>query len=91
MPSPLSPPSRQGYCPTFMARLSNFRIKIKIREQLSILVALTAVSAVGILSLIFVRSKPNHCSGGGGVRVAGRNCLGTQRVQRSWKGEGVWR
>lgn len=32
----------------------NFRIKIKIREQLSILVAFTAVTAVGILSLIFV-------------------------------------
>jgi hypothetical protein len=35
-------------------RANNFRLKIKIREQLSILVALTAVTAVGVLSLIFV-------------------------------------
>jgi hypothetical protein len=35
-------------------RADGFRLKIKIREQLSILVALTAVTAVGVLSLIFV-------------------------------------
>lgn len=47
------PPSR-GFRLALLRRASSFRIKIKIREQLSILVALTAVTAVGVLSLIFV-------------------------------------
>lgn len=34
------------------------RLKIKIREQLSILVAFFAVTAVGILSLVFVSLRP---------------------------------
>lgn len=59
-------------------RVVGFRLKIKIREQLSILVAFTAVTAVGILSLIFVRSprkkeekKPERSSSSRNVAVQG--------------------
>ncbi|KAF8254090.1 hypothetical protein K440DRAFT_532212 [Wilcoxina mikolae CBS 423.85] len=45
-------PLSGGFRLALLRRASNFRIKIKIREQLSILVALTAVTAVGVLSLI---------------------------------------